>query len=418
MRASRAGDLLRASPARPAEPSDPDTEWAPFGSTVATLTGCGLLMISQTYLVIPLFPVLARAWDTSASAVTVIPTAFALAYGFGQLFWGPLSDRLGRRRVMSAGLAATGVLTAGIAAADSLTVAVVLAVPQGFAASSFSPGALAHLVERISPIRRAIAVSLLTTSFFAAGVVGQVLSQGVEALFGWRAVFLLVGGALLCAAARVLYALEGASTGHQTDLRSAFAAIGTLMRSQVMVRVLLASMTILGSFVGLYAALTLMGPGDLSDGGSSVGWLRVSGLPALVAVPFLVRSLRGRDPGLRAAGGFLVAAAALALLIAAGDDLVVIGAVMSVFVLAIASTSPALAEVIGRETGAARGAAMGVWGLFVMLGASGGPQLARLLHPVGFDAVLLTLTGLLVLAAGLVGTRPVRLAPEERAAAV
>ena len=46
---------------------------------------------------LPAFPEIARALDTSASAVQLTLTACVAGLALGQLLFGPLSDRLGRR---------------------------------------------------------------------------------------------------------------------------------------------------------------------------------------------------------------------------------------------------------------------------------------------------------------------------------
>lgn len=359
----------------------------------------GLLVTCQVYTLIPLFEPLAAAWGRSVSAITLLPTVYAIAYGIGQVIWGLASDRFGRRLVLTTGLVATGVFTSALATVDSLPAALPLVALQGLVASSFSAAALAYLTARIEPRRTALAVSILTTCFFASAVIGQVASQLIVDQLGWRAVFAGFGGAILVSAAAVGVVVEPAAARASTPPRTAFAALRPLVRNPRIMLAIAASVAVLGSFVGVYAGLELMGPGELRGDGDALLWLRAAGLPALVAVPLVVRRTAGVDPALRCAASLSTAAVALLVLLAVGDEPVAIGGVLLVFVLGIGSTSPAIADIVARESGPSAGAGMGLWGFFLFVGASVGPQLAALLRPAGFDALLGVLAAILLGAA-------------------
>lgn len=69
---------------------------------VIVLTGLGDL---STQIYVPVLPTIASRFGVDKEAVQHTLTAFVLAFGLGQLVWGPLSDRFGRRRVLMSGLA-------------------------------------------------------------------------------------------------------------------------------------------------------------------------------------------------------------------------------------------------------------------------------------------------------------------------
>lgn len=92
-------------------------------STVPLMTVTGLIVVGQLYAVLPLLPEMARDWGSTPAASTWTVTSFGLAYAFGFLLAGPLSDRYGRRTVISCGLAVLAVATLLVATAGSLPVA-------------------------------------------------------------------------------------------------------------------------------------------------------------------------------------------------------------------------------------------------------------------------------------------------------
>ena len=369
-------------------------------TTLAALVPAGMLVVGQTYVAIPLFDTLARTWGTSVASITVLPTLFAIGYGTGQTIWGVASDSFGRRAVLVVGVVLTGLLTAAVGLTNSLGQAVGVVIAQGLAASSFTPGALAYIGERVEPARRPLATSVLTTSFFASAALTQVIAQLVLDAGGWRTVFVAFGGAMLIAAAALFAVID--PTRRSAHRRPDLAVLGPLVRNRRLMVPIVASIAMFAAFVGIYAGLELMGPGGLDHDPDALLWLRASGLPALLCVPFIVRRTARFDPSLRAVVGMTLAAAALVALVPAGGSVVAVALVMLVFVASIAQISPAIAQIVVRESGPATGAAMGLWGLFLFAGASVGPQLAALFQPVGFAALVAALAGGLLIAAAVI----------------
>lgn len=74
---------------------------APFGVIVA-VAACGTLGM---HMIIPALPATADALGVSAGVIQLAITLYLVGLAAGQLFYGPISDRLGRRPVLLAGLA-------------------------------------------------------------------------------------------------------------------------------------------------------------------------------------------------------------------------------------------------------------------------------------------------------------------------
>src|SRR5439155_24248882 len=68
-------------------------------SAVTSLAFCAL------HIVVPALPLLVLAFDDSAARVQLVLTLYLAGIAAGQLVYGPLSDRFGRRPVLIAGLA-------------------------------------------------------------------------------------------------------------------------------------------------------------------------------------------------------------------------------------------------------------------------------------------------------------------------
>ncbi|WP_460363061.1 MFS transporter, partial [Actinocorallia lasiicapitis] len=190
--------------------SAPAAAYAPFGRTTAVLGFTALIATGQLYGVIPQLDAMARDWRTGPHALTWLVTLFGLGYAAGFLLFGPLSDRLGRRRVIVAGVAATVVTTVLAGLAPNAESAFVLRFLQGLTIGAFPPVAFAYIAERIEPRRRLVTATAMTTGFLSSAVVGQLAAQGAVASAGWRWFF--HGSALLFAVAAVLLARVLADT--------------------------------------------------------------------------------------------------------------------------------------------------------------------------------------------------------------
>ncbi|WP_083733263.1 MFS transporter [Actinomadura sp. CNU-125] len=291
-----------AGNAAPGPSPTAEAAYAPFGRTVAALAATALLATSQLYGMIPLLGRAASGWRTDPASLTWLVSVFGFGYAAGFLLFGPLSDRLGRRRVMVGGVAATAVSTALVAAAPSPDAALVLRILQGLTIGAFPPVAMAYIGERVAPHRRLVTVTAMTTGFLAAAVVGQLAAQSLAAVLGWRSFFLAGAAAFALAAVALARTLlpDGPSGG--ASPLTAYRTMLRLLAAPGLWPLFLAVPAVLGPFVAIYTGLQLTGTTGLLE-------LRASALPVILAIPFLTVRL-ARIPGPARAGAALAASAA------------------------------------------------------------------------------------------------------------
>ncbi|WP_053175113.1 MFS transporter [Nonomuraea sp. SBT364] len=382
---------------------------APRGGVVVLLVVTALIVLTQLYVSIPLQePVGAEFGPAGVTAALTAGYSFFYAVGF--LVYGPLSDHLGRRRVLVSGLAVLTMATVAVGLAPSPAALGVLRAVQGAAAATFAPTALAYLGEALPPRRRTGAIGAISVAFLAAGIVGQVAATAIGAA-GWRWVFFLGGLALavltLISAAMIR---EPAAERPRQPLPSRYAS---LVRFTVRPRSLVlcaGHLVVLGGFVGMY---TLLGP-HLADAGLSSAEtmpVRAAALPAMFC-SLLAGPLSDRFGVTRSALiGFVVAALGLAGEAVLGGNLIGVTAASVVFVAGVAILVPTMITVWGDAAHPARGIGMAVNGFVLFLGAGLGSYATEL--PGGFSTALLILAAL-YLAAGIVisaatgRTRPAR----------
>ena len=99
---------------------------APPLKTMAPATVVAMLVLLlgiqplATDLYLPALPSLVHSFGASVGAVQLTLSALIVCFGVAQLFWGPVSDRFGRRPVLLAGLALYCFAAIGAALAPSI----------------------------------------------------------------------------------------------------------------------------------------------------------------------------------------------------------------------------------------------------------------------------------------------------------
>lgn len=126
-----------------------------YSMVTLILFWCGLIVVSSLYLTIPLVPIFADTFDVSVTQATWTSSSFSFFYALGFLFFGPLSDRYGRKQIILFGLITLTIVSSLIGFIDSLQVLVALRGLQGIAASTFAPSALAYVVE-VFPVKKRV----------------------------------------------------------------------------------------------------------------------------------------------------------------------------------------------------------------------------------------------------------------------
>ncbi len=179
---------------------------------------------------LPALPVAAQALGAPVAGMQLTVTTYFLGLAAGQLVWGPLSDRYGRKPVLLAGLALALLASAVCAAADSAAALVLARLAQGFGMSA-GPVMARTIVRDLHGHEQAARLLARMTIVFSVIPIAAPLAGGLMVVLGgWRAVFWLLGGvAALLAAAVALRLAETVpaerASAHPAQIARSFAAI-------------------------------------------------------------------------------------------------------------------------------------------------------------------------------------------------
>ena len=217
---------------------------------LSLLTALGPLTMDM-YL--PSLPAIGQALDASTAAVQLTISSYLLGFAVGQILYGPLSDRVGRRPVILAALVIYVAATVVCAVAQTIGILIAVRFVQALGGAGCIVLARAAVRDLYSGERAGRELSLMGSITAFALIVALAIGGLLQDAFGWRASFyLLVVFALVAGATAARFLPE--TLRQRASGPFSFGAMGALYRSVLVHRGFLANLGILvAAFVGLFA---------------------------------------------------------------------------------------------------------------------------------------------------------------------
>ncbi|ERU28548.1 multidrug effflux MFS transporter [Brucella abortus] len=128
----------------------------------------------------------------SENHVQFVITAYLLGFGVSQLFYGPLSDRFGRRLPLFGGLAIYVVAALGSAFVTDFTTLIILRVLQGLGAAATRVIAVSVVRDKFSGRQMAEVMSLVMMVFMILPVVAPATGQLIMLFGEWHLIFMFM----------------------------------------------------------------------------------------------------------------------------------------------------------------------------------------------------------------------------------
>jgi DHA1 family bicyclomycin/chloramphenicol resistance-like MFS transporter len=151
---------------------------------------CMAMAAMSIDLLLPAFPEMREAFGLreGATEISRVITGFIVGLGVGQLVFGPLSDRIGRKRALFAGIAVYVVGAVGSSFADSLSAFIAYRFVWGFGAAAPRALALAIVRDTFEGDRMARVMSHAMATFILVPIVAPSIGAGLLTVGTWHLV--------------------------------------------------------------------------------------------------------------------------------------------------------------------------------------------------------------------------------------
>lgn len=141
---------------------------------------------------LPSLPRLVHVFSTSSNTVQLTMTAWFAGVALPQLFFGPLSDKIGRRPLLFWGGGCFLLATALCALAPTVSMVIVARFFQGVGVCSLNVCTFGILVDLFTSRDRSKIINKISMCGTIAPLLGPILGGYVMAYFGWRANFVII----------------------------------------------------------------------------------------------------------------------------------------------------------------------------------------------------------------------------------
>ncbi|MFT4210331.1 MAG: Bcr/CflA family efflux MFS transporter [Microbacterium sp.] len=188
---------------------------------------------------LPALPDMGRDLDVAAATVQLTLSAYTVGMAAGQLVAGPLSDMVGRRLPLRAGLSLMAVGAWSAAFSVDATMLVACCAAMGVGASFSTVTGRAVISDRVDRARLARTYAMLGTLTSLGPILGPLAGVALSSVWGWRSIFITLG---LLAAACLVSCIVGIpeslrrSSRDTAALRALPRRVGRALRSRAYAR--------------------------------------------------------------------------------------------------------------------------------------------------------------------------------------
>lgn len=270
---------------------------------------------------LPSLPAIGEALHATTPQVQLTISSYLFGFALGQLIYGPISDRYGRRPVILVALALYGVATVVCATTQSIGTLTAVRFVQALGGAGSVVLARAVVRDLYTGVRAGRELSIMGSITAFAPIVAPAIGGVLQTAFGWHASFvLLVFFALISALAAARYLPE--TLRQRTPGPFSLASMGEMYRSVLVHRGFLANLGILTtSFIGLFAwvsgaSVVMQGVYGLTPftfgaiyAVGAVGYMLGTSIAARIVMRRGLDRTMGIGALVQAAGGLIMAAA-------------------------------------------------------------------------------------------------------------
>ena len=377
--------------------------WTFWRVTLALCLG-SFMVFANLYLPQPLLPTFSHAFGISTLAASWSLTIGTLTLGLSLLFYGALSDAIGRRGPMLLSLGGATLTTILIGFCQSYGTLLVLRGIQGFCLGGLPAIAIAYMGDEFGASAMTAAVGFYISANSLGGISGRLIGGSLGEWLGWAPAFRVMAGISIICLVIFLWALPPSRhfRPHPLNLKRMLGAMGQHLSNPLMVSAYLIGGFNFFIFVNQYSYATFLlsaPPHKLPS--SLLGLLFLTYLSGTVASVLSGRFARHLPKPRIMVLGIIIFMAGSLITLVPQVPVIVLGFLTSAFGFFLCHSTAS--NWVGRNARHTRASASSLYLVFYYLGASTGSlYLDPFWHWLGWPGVigasLLVLGGTLSLA--------------------
>ncbi len=210
---------------------------------------CAVMFTSGADLLImtPILPQLVRELGVGVQRGSWWIAIYSITTATFALIFGPISDRLGRRPILLAGIAILTLSTLACASADGFTSMLVARGLAGMGAGLLVTSTTSYVGDHFEGQTRAVVMGWVMSGFFLSLILAIPIGSALAGSFGWSTMFRVFSGFAALVWVGLLTLLPRPRAERRTDrisLGAAARAYGSLLRDRRVVGVLMMSASI------------------------------------------------------------------------------------------------------------------------------------------------------------------------------
>lgn len=167
-----------------------------YVSLVLILGGLTALAPFSIDMYLPGFPAIAKDLSTSAAKVSLSLSSFFIGFAFGQLLYGPLLDRFGRKKPLYIGLSVYLLASVGCVFIHSISGFIGLRVIQALGSCAATVSSMTFVRDLFPLEENAKVFALLILVLGASPMIAPTTGGYIISAYGWHAVFIVL--TLIC----------------------------------------------------------------------------------------------------------------------------------------------------------------------------------------------------------------------------
>jgi DHA1 family bicyclomycin/chloramphenicol resistance-like MFS transporter len=248
-------------------------------------------------LYLPAFPALEEALHADAAAIQWTLAAFFVGFAAGQLLYGPVTDRFGRKPPLYIGIGVYIAASIGCAFAPSAGALVALRLVQALGACAAAVTSRAMVRDLFEPREAARVFSTLMLVMGVAPILAPLLGGYILLWGGWQAIFLVLaafGLACLVAAAVALPETHAGNPDHSLRLAPVMREYGRILATPAFHRHVAASSVSIGGMFAYITASPFVFIQFYGVSAQAYGWIFGVNALGLIAASQLNRALLQR----------------------------------------------------------------------------------------------------------------------------